>query len=523
MATQIDGQPGGGSYIPGLTTFGADDILDGFDFDNTFVSGGANDQINTGAGGAMVNLGNFDGVTDTVNLGGAFNHVTTDTVTGMVGSTLTVQGGTGENIVTLKNTGPAANNNVMLGGFHNTINIPKDPTNILSTGAGYGKVTAGTMGDGNSGSTSVVDGGQNNTVIGGDQNFTISGGQGSDGINIGNGTNVITEAGLHDVITVGTGHNTITDLGGNATISFTGSMTGNSGTGAHITESVTLGGGNNSVTEQTPPSTSDRDFTISVNGSSGSNTFNLGNGTNVLSDQGANDSITMGTPNDPSSGGDTVDANGDHDGISLGNGNNSVTANGSHDVIGLGNGNNTVQANGNADNITAGNGNNSITAGGNGDTIGLGTGNNTVLATGNTDTITSAGGKGTFTLGTANMTGTDTLSLTGSTAGTTVDSQGTGNTINLSGQADANITDEVLGGGLKININSLAGVVKVSGFFGDAQGLITLTGFGYASNAASDVHPVSDGSGGILINLTGGGSLDLLGTGSYNPSQFAVS
>ena len=538
MAFVINGPNGGNGFIFGNTA--GDEILNGFDFNNVFISGGANEQINTGAGNATVNLGAFVGLTDTVNLGGAFNMVATSGA-GHLNSTLTVQGGTGRNAVNLMNVSTAANlgsNQVTLQGFDNNITVNSNATNIILSGAGRGKVTAGVAGDGDYGfTTSVTAAGTNNNVKGGDQNFVITGGQGFDVISVGNGNNLITEAGPKDSITItntaGIGSsNLINDFGGGATIMF--QAVGNSPyvlfpPGA--TEQINLAGTNNTVIEKVTSPLSDRDFTINISGteaSAASANISLGNGIDVITAPGANSTITAGTPDHGAPGqGDSVTANGANDKITLGNGNNKVVANGANDTIKLGNGANTLTANGNGDTDTLGNGNNMVTAGGNGDTITLGTGNNTVLATGNNDIITSAGGTGHFTLGTKLVPGQNTLTLNASGVGTTVDSEGTLNNIVLQNNANAAITDSPFGGGLSLKINAQgganAGKISITGFGSDTGvfgGVIDLHGFAGITNtgqlfAASS----SDGAGGTLIKL-GTGSLDLVSS-TIDTTQFS--
>ena len=556
MSYVINGPNGGFGTIFGNTS--GSDIINAFDFFNTIISGGANDQINTGSGFATVNLGSFAGVTDTVNVGGAFNTIFTSNP-GHFGSSLTVQGGTGKNTVTLNNS--QGTNSVSLQGFYNNITVNSDATNIIFAGAGHDRVVAGAPGDGNTGySTDINEGGTNNTVIGGDQDFLIVGGQGYDTITLGNGNNTINESGLHDRMTLGTGNNKITDLGGSATINFVGSVVDDP---TETKVSINLGGTNNTVIENNWATGSARDFTIT--GGSGNGHFVLGDGENILTTSGANNVIQMGTPNNTTSpfdtpasepgdnvtadgnsntidlgngnnkiqangdndritvgnGGNQINANGDNDTINGGNGNNSLTtANGNGDRITLGNGLNTVTANGDHDELTLGNGNNNVTAGGNGDTIKLGTGSNTVAATGNNDTINSAGGKGTFTLGAS-----DSLSLTASSVGTTVNSTGTLNFIELANNSNAAITDSPSGGSLSVKIDATgganAGKISIAGFQNDPLGGIDLHGFAAVTNF-SQLQAVSssDGMGGTLIHL-GTGSLDLLATATLNQTQFS--
>jgi hypothetical protein len=320
---------------------------------------------------------------------------------------------------------------------------------------------------------------------------------------------------------------------------------------------VNIGGTNNTVTET--DLRSDRDFTI--NGGTGYGRFTLGNGNNTLVTHGAYNVIQMGTPDHPpyrdsvSADGDSnqitlgdgtnavtangnsdtikvgggtnvITANGAGDSITAGNGRNTITANGTADTITVGGGPNVLQANGNSDIITTGNGSNSITAGGDNDTITLGSGNNSVSATGNNDVITSAGGRGTFTLGSQLHTGQDTLTLNASAVGTTVDSEGTQNTIVLNKNANASITDSPFGGGLTLDIFASAGAnagnIKLYGFGADTTGVIDLQGFvGITNYAQLAAHSTSDGAGGTLIHL-GTGSLDLVQT-TINNNQFLFS
>lgn len=569
----INGPNGGNATIFGNTS--GDDIINAFDYNNVIISGGANDQIYTGSGGATVNLGAFVGVTDTVNLGGGFNTVFTP-FPGHFNSSLTVQGGTGHNNVTLNNLFGV--NSVALQGFYNKIVVNSDATNIIFTGAGHNSVVAGKPGDGNTGfQTTINEAGTNNTVVGGDQNFMIVGGQGYDAVTLGNGNNTITESGLMDRITVGTGNNTITDFGGGAIIHFVGKVIDDP---LETNIKISLGGTNNFVMEDQWALGSGRDFTI--NGGTGNGTFILGDGEDNLTTSGDNNYIRMGTPNNLTSpydilsgesgdsvttigfsnhntilmgdgnntvwangdnntialgnGSSTVNANGNSDKITVGNGNNKINANGTADTIVGGNGANTVTANGNGDFVTLGNGPNAltangdadllklgngannVTAGGNGDGIVLGTGNNTVAATGNNDVITSAGGKGTFTIGSS-----DSLTLNASSLGTTVNSLGTANFIDLAGKSNAAITDSPSGGSLTVKIDASAGSsgkISVAGFQNDPLGSIDLHGFAGITNYAQLMAvSSSDGAGGTLIHL-GTGSLDLLATATLNSTQF---
>lgn len=579
MTYVINGPNGGNATIFGNTS--GDDIINAFDYNNLIISGGANDQIYTGSGGATVNLGSFVGVTDTVNLSGGFNSVFT-TFPGHFNSSLTVQGGSGHNTVRLYNLFGV--NSVALQGFYNKIVVNSNATNVIFTGAGHNSVTAGTPGDGSTGfSTTINEAGTNNTVVGGDQNFTVVGGQGYDSITLGNGNNTIQESGLADRITVGTGtSNTITDFGGGAVIHFVGKVVDDP-TEYNVT--LNLGGTNNFVMEDQYLLHSARDFTI--HGGSGNGTFILGDGEDTLTTSGDNNHVRMGTsnvltspydilsgePNDSvtilgsanhntvmmgdgnntvfvggpltgdnnvikvGDGNNKITVGGNHNAITVGDGNNSILANGDADVIlggngannvqangngdhiMLGNGNNTLAANGDADFMQLGNGNNSIGAAGNGDGIVLGKGNNTLSATGNNDVITSAGGKGTFTLGSA-----DSLTLTASNVGTTVNSVGSANFIELAGKANAAITDSPSGGSLSLKIDASAGssgAISVAGFQNDPLGAIDLHGFAGITNYGQLVaHSSSDGMGGTLIHL-GAGSLDLLATATLNSTQFS--
>lgn len=579
MTIVINGLNGGNDpLILGQT--GGDDIINAFDYNNAIFSEGANDQIFAGVGSALVNLNGtaaqLTGVTDSVTLNGTNDTVTTGTSGGHTSSTLTVMGGTGGNVTTLANA--SGINNVSLQGYLNNITVNSDATNILVSGSGRGRVTAGAAGDGNYGFTTfLVDAGQSNTVIGGDQNLTTSGGQGYDTLTLGNGNHSITEAGTKDQMTIGTGsvpigygNNTINDFGGAASITFNGFVANVPFVTSppYTAETINLGITNNTVTEMQAGLHSAANFTIKVSGG-GTDTFTLGDGDNYVSDNGSHLTVNEGTPvnnanpaaalpggvwgdvvtgigtfdsvtlgngaNLVTTGGNSdtitlgptgfgankVVAGGDGDTIVVGNGANNITSDGSKDNITMGIGKNTLHANGNQDTIVAGKGDNHIIATGNQDTITLGAGDNTVTATGNNDTITSAGGLGTFAIGSQ-----DNLKLTGSSALTTVDSQGANNTIVLNSNANATIADDLSGGYMTVTENGpSSGTVVVNGLENDLNFQINLLSFGF-TGVTTDLHPLTshaapDGLGGTMLNLPGGGTMDLVAV-QITPAHFTA-
>ena len=163
------------------------------------------------------------------------------------------------------------------------------------------------------------------------------------------------------------------------------------------------------------------------------------------------------------------------------------------------------------------------------------------------DTITALGGGNVITAGTGvGPAGPDTITVgsnatvtgNGLARGSVINSTGSNNTVVLNDNSRATINDEPTGSGLFLEMNGTAsghynGKVTVTGFGNDLlNGRIDFDNINGANGASLDVgasfsnifnvfaNMTSDGHGGDLIKLQGGGSLDLAGTTSVSIGTF---
>jgi hypothetical protein len=230
--------------------------------------------------------------------------------------------------------------------------------------------------------------------------------------------------------------------------------------------------------------------------------------------------------------GNTIEANGGSGTINAGEGNATVNlGSGSFDVTlaGYGNavtggdGNDTLSGSLGNTTVTLGNGNDSVNLGGYDNAIAIGSGTDTVVAGAGSDTVTGGGGTDTVTLaGYSNQVtldgsnttlingmGSDTISLTGGTANLTL--FGDSNMVFLNGTAGT-INDQ--GQGLQVSIGAApTGTDVIQNAASDPALMIDLTAGvgGYASVNAVLAALTSDGSGGTMLGLGAGGTLDLAG------------
>ena len=228
--------------------------------------------------------------------------------------------------------------------------------------------------------------------------------------------------------------------------------------------------------------------TIEANGGSG--TINAGEGNATVNLGSGSFDVTLAGYNNAVTGGDATDT------VSGSLGNTAVT---------LGNGNDSVNLAGY---------NNAVTIGSGTDTVVAGAGSDTVAGGGGTDTVTLAGYGNQVTLNGSNTTlingmGSDTISLTGGTANLTL--YGDSNMVFLNGTAGT-VNDE--GQGLQVNIAAApTGTDVIQNAASDPSLMIDLTAGvgGYASVNAVLAALTSDGSGGTMLGLGAGGTLDLAG------------
>ncbi len=498
MTYVINGPSNGYGVILGNSS--GDDIINAFANGNMVFSEGANDTINLLGSLNYVDLGAFTGVTDAVNVGGNSNMI----IGNLTASDVNINGGTGNTTVTLTNMGGVTN--VSLGGYFNSITLNADAANTIVTGAGNATVAVGNFGaDADQGQgwyTHITLAGTSNTVTGSDQNTYVHGGLGYDTISLEDGNDVIRESGHKNNITVGSGFDKIWAGNGSDTVTITEGDLGGDDPGTPVpTDSVYLKGTDNTVTMA--------DEDVNVSGGTGSGTF-----TEVVV---------------PTSGEYPTPGN---------NGNDTITTSGSHNKVTLLDGNDTVSITGTGGNkVTLGNGNDSVTVSGANNKITVGDGADTVTALGGGNSITAGNGSGpagpdTITVGAnATVTGTDLA------AGTVINSVYSNNTVNLWDNSSATVNDEPTGSGLFLEMNGTAsdytGKVTVTGFGNDLlNGRIDFDNLNGANGASLDVganpanlanvfaNMTSDGHGGDLIKLAGGGSLDLAGTTSVSVHTF---
>jgi hypothetical protein len=477
MTYVINGPTNGYGVIFGNTS--GSDIINAFADFNDVISEGANDTINLLGNDDTVYLGSFTGVTDTVNSSGSNN-----TIMGtLTSSTVSVNGGTGEATVTLTNTGGTTN--VSVGGYFNNIEVNADATNTIVSGAGNATVSVGPTGgsEGAGWSTSITLGGTSNTVTGASQNTSINGGLGFDTITLGNGNNTIKELGDGNNITVGYGANTIWAGSGGDTVTIGALPAGV----PPPTDTVYLSGANDTVTSG--------DENVNVSGSTGSATIGLGNGDNSVAISGADNLVTAGNGNNVVSISGPTGSNM----VGLGNGDNSVTVAGANNLVVVGTGDNTISAKGNGNVVYAG------------------------------VSGTPATSPDTITVGSdSSVWGYELAS------GSVINSVGSSNFVTLDDSSSATIHDKPTGTGLETVLTGNAsgdyfGDVKLTGFGHDLlNGTINLTSVDGGVNGApldslANILPniSSNGHGGFLVSLAGGGVLDVTNS-SFTTHTFAT-
>jgi hypothetical protein len=304
--------------------------------------------------------------------------------------------------------------------------------------------------------------GYNNTIYANGGSGAINAGQGNAIVYAGSGSLTIYLAGYYDVVSGGDGTDMVSGSSGNATVTL--------GNGV---DKVTVGGYGNIA--------SLGNGNDAVNLGLGSGQLTLGSGANTIVIAGYGNTVTVGGGANTLTGGDGNDT------LTFGNGNNTITAGGYNNVIKVGQGNNSIVAGAGNDSVTAGNGNNVIILAGYGDTVSVGSGTNTI-----------GGGAG-----------TDTVTVGGGTA--TMDLYGWSDLVTMNGGATATINDH--GGGLGIKVGSAADHLLINGVSVDTSAWIDLLSpsMGYASASAAYNALQSDGQGGSLLTLSGGGAIDIAG------------
>jgi hypothetical protein len=492
MTYVINGPANGFGVILGNST--GDDIINAFANMNVVMSQGANDTINLLGNNNTVDLGTFTGVNDHVNLYGNLNFIQGN----LTHSIVSVNGGTGLSGVGLDNAGGTTN--VSLNGYFNSVALNADAWNTIVGGAGNASIQVGSNFDSDEGqgfTTRITLGGTSNVVNGNDPNFIIAGGLGHDKITLQDGNNIIKEAGTSNVITVGSGTNKIWAGSGADTVNITeGDLGGDEPGTPTPTDNVFLQGSNNVVTMA--------DENVRIWGGTGSGTF-----TEVKI------APSSEWPTPTNAGNDYIATDGSDNKVTLLDGNNTVAITGSG-----------------ANTVSLGNGNNSVNVAGQNNTITVGSGTNTIQALGDGNVISAGAGIDKIAVG-ANAT----IVGDGLKFGSVIDLQGSNDSVELKHNASATVKDEPTGSGMFLEIDGTAnkylGHIAVQGFGNDLlNGRIDFDGVNGANGKSLDVganplnlinvfaNMISDGHGGDLIKLQGGGWVDLAGTTAVSTATF---
>jgi hypothetical protein len=249
------------------------------------ITGGEFDSIDLNASGFT------SSTTDSIDLGqSAFNTIVSSNA--LYGSSVTIDGGSGPNSVSLVNHGGSTSVSLGYAGSAlteagsvppNFVALNGDASNSIAfTGSGNAVVSVGAAADGFFAyGTAVALSGVLNHVTGGDEAFSITGTSSTSTIVLGNGTDSVSLTGTHDKLSLGTGNDTVT-------------LTGNSSTlilakgGAGSTDTVVEKGCGDVLTG------GDENVTITGNPLSVGN-IKLGNGNDVLNVSGGGGQAVFGS------------------------------------------------------------------------------------------------------------------------------------------------------------------------------------------------------------------------------------
>jgi len=368
-----------------------------------------------------------------------------------------------------------------------------------------------------------------------DSSVSVTGGAGETTLTLANhgGTTVLDLGNQGDVVNAaGLGANDSITLNGDATnaVSFTSGdgadvAIGTAGDGfTDYNSSVALFGLYNLVTGG--------DENFAVTDASGSNVVTLGNGSNTVTLGGSQNSVSYGA------GDNSVAFSGFSNALSAGAGNNNVTSAaggltarfaaggaGQNDTLSLAEYQNSVHGGDENFTITNAHGGAFVDVGNGNNTISLTSGNITLgRSTANTGTnrITTAGGGSKLKLngGTDQVNlldahkGFDQVVLSGTQLGTALTAHGSFDSITLTADANAAITETAVNGGLSLTLDGDTtggiGDVSVFGLAQDDLAHINLVGLG-----AYSVTVDNTALGGLTLHFAHG-SLDLIGEQSIS-------
>ena len=528
-------------------------------FDNTVLLAGADETVAISDGqDDTIDLnatGFTSAVTDTINLGDSTSNSIVSS-NDLFASDVAIVGSSGPNSLSLANH--AGTTSVMLGYAGSasqqqgivaptSITLNGDATNTVGVlGSGGAAVTIGQAGDGDLGYVSSVTlSGVLNVLSGGDEAFTVTTTGELSTVSLGNGDNTVTLAGDQNTVTLGDGDNTLTFSGTHETAALGTGSNAVSGSGAASSISFGAGGAGSNDTLQFVGSSThvtggDETFVV-TSGLGGLNSIALGDGDDTITLGGSSNKVALGN------GDDTVSFGGTANAVTLGTGDDVVHAGSSGGTITFAAGGagstDTVTTTGNATHVTAGNENVSII--GTGADVGkviLGDGNDTLnviggggLATFGDSAANTAqnsatvghgathlvfnGGTDQIALKDANGTsGYDIIKLNGSMIGTTLDAKGVFDSVTLTHDASAAITEDAVNGGMSLTIHADAhggiGDVSVAGLATDELAHIHLVGTS-AYTITTDNTP----AGGLTLHFKSG-TLDLVGLHALPNSLF---
>jgi Ca2+-binding RTX toxin-like protein len=435
----MTGNSTGYGAATGAETF----ILSGYD--NTVLLAGASDTLAI-AGGEFdsidLNASGFTGsATDGIDLGqSAFNTISSSYA--LYNSSITIEGGSGPNTVSLVNHGGSTSVTLGYEGSAlteagtvpaNAVTLNGDAANSIAfTGSGNAVVSVGAAGDGFFAyGTALALSGVLNHVTGGDEAFSITGTSSTSTIALGNGNDSVSLSGTHNRLSLGTGNDTIMVAGNGAAITL-------------------------------------------AKGGAGS--------TDTVVEKGCDDSLTGGDENV------TITGNP----LSVGS-------------IKLGNGNDVLNVSGGGGRAVFG----SSVANTGTDTVTLGTGRTNLTFNGGQDSVLLKDFHG--------RSGNDTVTLNGTMLGTTLTTMGAFDSVVLTQDANASITDGALNGGFSLTIEGDGqggmGNISIAGLATDDLAHIHLVGL-----SAYTITPDNTAAGGVTLHFSQG-SLDLIGLQSI-PNNF---
>ena len=409
--------------------------------------------------------------------------------------------------------GTSGDDVIVADGDANTITGGGGNDTIFATSGNDNSITVGALSDELSGFTDYIGiDGLGDTVAGGDENVWLRGDASDATVTLGDGNDSVTLVGARNMLSLGSGNNMVRALGGNSTVLFTG-FVNSANSGDAYTDSVTLSGPHNSVTNNLNGGAYATLGALDIQGGSGSGTFVLGTTGGTIATHGVDNFIEGGFSDNK---------------IVAGNGYDTVSLQPGYRDIG---GSASVLLAG-THNLVTGTTGGAVVAGGSGyDTIGL-----SAAASGAAVQITDGGVHDNVSLDDVNAATIDgggsyeTVSLTSSSADITF--TGSNDLLTLGGGAinagypDATVTD--LSHGLQVTLDEgpgpSVGDLTIDDF--DPTGVITFEGgrggFTSAAQAYADLH--NNGNGNYALALPdGSGTITLFNDMHLTAANFAVS